>query len=62
MNARRRALTRYCEEQEDYIQAIREEFQVSWDKAVDYAVTHDDEYFRALFQEELEREDLTAGE
>ena len=62
MNARWRALNRYCEEEEEYIKATMDEYSMSWGEALTYCLTEDDEYFRELFQEELEREDLTAGE
>lgn len=62
MNARERALDTFCFELDEYLAAVMEEQECSYDDAVDHAMGEYDEYWRALFEEELENENLTTGE
>lgn len=59
MNARQRALDQFCDEMDEVIYIMGEEGW-TYDDALDHLLGEYDEYWRALFKEELENEDLTA--
>lgn len=60
MNARQRAYARFCEENEDYIRLVANEYCMVWGNAVALVLQERNDRWQALFQEELAREDLTA--
>lgn len=60
MNARERALDYFCDELDGYLEALIEE-GMSFDEALGEAMFEYDEFWRACLQEELDKEDLTAG-
>lgn len=59
MNARQRALEIFCDEVDLYIEAAMEE-GLTFDEALDDALSEYDEVWRVIYQNELQSEDLTA--
>lgn len=61
MNARQRAYARFCEEQDDYIRLVSNEYCMIWGNAVALVMQEKNDRWKQIFHEELEREDLTNG-
>lgn len=59
MNARERALDRFCDDMEEVLHVMVQEGQ-TYDDALDELLSEYDEFFRVILEEELEDEDLTA--
>lgn len=60
MNARERALDRFCEDMEEVLHVMVQEGQ-TYDDALDELLSEYDDFFRAILEEEIQDEEIVAG-